>query len=189
MRKLYVGITGLAGAGKDYIADKMIEELEVEHFVWADKVPWALGVRKEIEEVLRTNVDALYEKPTSYEVRRLLQWWGTDFRRAQDPDYWVKKGIEAAEERYADVILFTDTRFPNEVDAIIDRNGLVFNIAAAPRVREERIGKTPKHASEELANRLPYDMRIWNNGLEGEGVPAMVATAVQLILDRKRGAR
>lgn len=168
-KQTFVGFTGYAGAGKDFVADAV--ELAIHRNVAVEKVPWARGVREEIEEAVLGYADGeggildrLYQKPTDTEmIRPLLQWWGTDFRREQDPDYWVKWGLKAASESDAHVILFTDTRFPNEVEAIQRAGGFVVNVCAHKSVREERIGKTPAHASEE-PERLPWDIRIWNNG-------------------------
>ena len=50
--------------------------------------------------------------------RTLLQWWGTDFRRAKDPEYWVKRLKTTLDNHNPDVALITDVRFPNELDAI-----------------------------------------------------------------------
>lgn len=49
-------------------------------------------------------------------VRHLLQWYGTDYRRDQDPDYWLtatKNTIESLAHNY-DVIIVSDVRFVNE---------------------------------------------------------------------------
>lgn len=46
--------------------------------------------------------------------RLLLQWWGTEYRRAGDEHYWVKaleKQIKNDDPQFA---LITDMRFPNE---------------------------------------------------------------------------
>ena len=53
------------------------------------------------------------------QVRRALQIWGTEFRRKQDPDYWVKKTLKRIKEEAPQVALITDMRFPNEV-AVVD---------------------------------------------------------------------
>lgn len=71
---------------------------------------------------------------TTLSVRRILQWWGTEYRRAQDPDYWTK-AWEAALTGLADRsthILVDDVRFHNEVD-VVQRNGGVL-------IRVERPG-------------------------------------------------
>lgn len=55
-------------------------------------------------------------------LRPLLQWWGTEYRRSQDPDYWVKKGVEAVQAALASgktCVVNDDTRFPNEANALI----------------------------------------------------------------------
>jgi hypothetical protein len=61
---------------------------------------------------------------TTLSVRRILQWWGTEYRRAQDPDYWTKAWEAAlAELKDRSVhILVDDVRFHNEVEAV-QRNG------------------------------------------------------------------
>ena len=46
--------------------------------------------------------------------RLLLQWWGTDYRRSQDEDYWVKQLKKVVEQDKPEFALITDFRFPNE---------------------------------------------------------------------------
>jgi len=75
--------------------------------------------------------------------RTLLQWWGTEFRRAQDPDYWVKKTMARISEENPEVALISDLRFPNEVEGIRAAGGYV--------VRVDRVGyvsDVPEHVSE-----------------------------------------
>jgi len=75
--------------------------------------------------------------------RTLLQWWGTEYRRAQDPDYWVKKTMARISEENPEVALISDLRFPNEVEGIRAAGGYV--------VRVDRVGyvsDVPEHVSE-----------------------------------------
>ncbi len=58
---------------------------------------------------------------------KLLQFWGTEFRRAQDPDYWVKKTF-ANIPKNADIVMITDVRFPNEADAVKQQGGYTVNV-------------------------------------------------------------
>lgn len=46
--------------------------------------------------------------------RALLQWWGTEFRRRQDPFYWVKKLRNQIRDEQPRVGLIGDMRFLNE---------------------------------------------------------------------------
>jgi len=47
--------------------------------------------------------------------RTLLQWWGTEYRRSINPDYWIKKLAKRIAEEKPEIALITDVRFPNEV--------------------------------------------------------------------------
>lgn len=55
-------------------------------------------------------------------LRAVLQYWGTEYRRAQDENYWFDKFVNAA--RYAlnegYTVVVDDARFPNERAAIKD---------------------------------------------------------------------
>lgn len=165
---LLVGFTGYAGAGKDFVADLIIDELQVINNIWVEKVGWANGVREEIQEVLAHGLflEPLWSKPTDTEViRPLLQWWGTELRRAQDPDYWVKWGLDKIRtEGLGEVVFMPDTRFKNEADAIRDAGGFIVRVEADEDVRYKRIGKTPSHESEAYAMTLVADFVVTNNG-------------------------
>jgi hypothetical protein len=64
--------------------------------------------------------------------RETMQLWGTQYRRAQDADYWVK--LARSRIRYAQFQLglqrfvITDCRFTNEVDALRAMGGQLWQI-------------------------------------------------------------
>lgn len=153
-----IGLSGRAGAGKSYVAWSLLRMLNY----WAIRGSFAAELRWEIEAALGLDQSAsvLWAKPTSPEVRRLLQWWGTDFRRAEDPDYWVKKAMARYEKAPLPVV-FDDVRFPNEADAIRANGGLLVRVLAPIEVREQRLGTLPpEHASETAMDYYPVDMHI-----------------------------
>jgi hypothetical protein len=167
----WVGLTGKMGAGKDFTLTAL-REMDI-RFV---RVSFADALRAEMTVKLNpTDPFLFYTKPYSEEVRRLLQWWGTDLRRADDPDYWVKKteqfGLKQAKlERWP---VFTDVRFPNEADMIKRNGGIIVRVLAPIEVRTERLGTIPpNHASETAMDDYPVDMHITsteeNSAYEGQ---------------------
>jgi len=156
-----LGLAGKAGAGKDHtyehIRDKHLDLdfLDGEALVVV-KVAYADGVREEIEDTLGADIEALWQKPYPDAIRRLLQWWGTELRRAEDPNYWVKKGMAEAKRLASGpnvhLVVITDVRFANEADVIREVGGRVYEVVASDDVRRERLGGQlpPAHASEEI---------------------------------------
>jgi hypothetical protein len=77
--------------------------------------------------------------------RTLLQWWGTEFRRSVNPDYWVNKVAQRIAEEKPEIALITDVRFMNEVN-FVRKYGEVIKIdrPSLPSLR----GAAGVHASE-----------------------------------------
>lgn len=150
---MIVGLTGRAGAGKDFTY-KWLESRDYNVI----RLAWADNLKHEIEEYLNGGhyLPALWEKPYPSEVRKLLQWWGTDLRRKENASYWIDK-MQAELAPYADggpyavgrAAVITDTRFPNEADAIRDMGGIIIAVWAPTATRQKRLGTLPpEHASE-----------------------------------------
>lgn len=91
--------------------------------------------------------------------RPLLQWWGTEYRRSIDTDYWVRQLAQRIELEKPQIALITDMRFPNEM-AFVKQYG--------ETVRVDRDGLPPStHASETaLADTSDED---WSIILENNG--------------------
>jgi len=76
-------------------------------------------------------------------VRQILQWYGTDYRRKQDPDYWTKRMQDQI--RKTPWCAIDDVRFPNEAKLISKLGGIVIAIEPFPGWRA---GPNANHLSE-----------------------------------------
>lgn len=77
----------------------------------------------------------LYPTEMDLSPRWILQQWGTAYRRAQDPLYWIKKADqfvqafkEVADPDSCGGIVNTSVRFPNEVEYVRSQGGSVWHI-------------------------------------------------------------
>lgn len=92
---------------------------------------------------------------------KLLQWWGTEFRRQQDPDYWVKQW-QAAINPKANIVITTDMRFFNEAAAIKTSGGYTVRVARlnADNSLFEDPSRDPQHRSEVELDDYNFDYNI-----------------------------
>jgi hypothetical protein len=92
---------------------------------------------------------------------KLLQWWGTEYRRTQDSNYWVK-AWKAAINPKAHIVLVTDMRFLNEAAAVKSLGGATvqvnrLNQDGTPFVDPSR---DADHRSETELDGYNYDHKI-----------------------------
>jgi hypothetical protein len=115
---------------------------------------------------------------TAVTVRRILQWWGTEYRRAQDPDYWTKawgRKVEQFDLAHLHVLV-DDVRFMNELNVIKEHGGLIVKI--------ERPGfdGANNHASEtSLDAYQAWDRVVVNDGTLAEFKVQIEQLAVMLM--------
>ena len=98
---------------------------------------------------------------TAVTVRRLLQWWGTEYRRAQDPDYWTKawgRKIEQYELSRRHVLV-DDVRFMNELNVIRAHGGLIVKIE-----RPGFLGANSHSSETSLDSFTDWDAIVVNDG-------------------------
>lgn len=147
---MIIGISAKMGCGKTTLADYIIEELPFKRKAFADILkqecsetygyPLEWNYTGEGKHQL-ISLNVLPKQPMS--VREILQWHGTDFRREQDWNYWVKlmdKEIKEDED-----IIIDDVRFENEADFVKKRNGLLIRLEPYPGWKPE---KYSNHVSE-----------------------------------------
>src|SRR5665213_1086744 len=102
---------------------------------------------------------------------KLLVWWGTEYRRAQDLDYWVKRAFESIPAG-TNIAVITDVRFKNEAAAIKAKGGHLIEVVrlnqdGARYYSEDR----PKdHESETELDSYNWDFHIQSktSALTGE---------------------
>ncbi|HXQ34297.1 MAG TPA: hypothetical protein VN843_09810 [Anaerolineales bacterium] len=96
----------------------------------------------------------------------LLQWWGTDLRRVEfGENYWVDKTVAQIKKENPDVALITDTRFPNEAQAVKDLGGYTFNVTRLNADGSLFIApdRPANHVSETALDGWAWDLKIVNS--------------------------
>lgn len=159
-------MSGKMAAGKDTIGDALSELLTKEYSKTIQNVSFGGLIRQEIDdtlsyyknvdkkeslEVLNDNlkdVETLYSIikdqsafVRSEESRKALQFWGTEVRRKQDPNYWINRMFEYVINTISEnvSINITDARFPNEVDLVEDLGGKVIRLEISRDLQKVRI--------------------------------------------------
>lgn len=137
---IVVGIAGKIGAGKDAVAARLVQRWGFTIVRMADALKDEVVARFPL--TLRAIFHATYgqpwRQPTTAElrhevrvtkppiIRELLQEFGTEVRRADDPDYWVKRWAEAA--TIFPRVVVPDVRFPNEAAAVLAQGGVCWRV-------------------------------------------------------------
>lgn len=168
-----IGLTGLAGTGKDTVR-AILEEHDFVGFAFADPI------RSMIRELLcSADIDPICMdwrelkelpiaqlssdgKPVSY--RMLAQTLGTEWARAIQPDFWLRiaqaymDGIRGMTFGPMPNFVISDVRFPNEADWIRAQGGVIW------RVVRPGVAPVRDHASESEIENISCDKIILNIG-------------------------
>lgn len=132
-----VGISGKIGTGKTYLADLLVKAFHP----LGMRISFADPVKREVAEAYNIPLEDCYSaegkatvvKGYGKTVREILQWWGTDYRRAADPDYWTKAmGYTLDRITAADLVVIDDVRFPDEARFVLDRGGFLARLDPFP---------------------------------------------------------
>jgi len=165
---MIIGVCGLIGAGKDTIADYLvnIHQFRRESFAntLKDAVASVFGWDRELLEGRTKHSRAWREQVDPWWAERLgmpdltprwvLQYWGTEVvRKSFHDDTWIAS-VENKLRKSEDDVVISDCRFPNEIAAIKRAGGIV--------VRVQRGSDPEWYRFAELVNRGPERNIQWS---------------------------
>lgn len=106
-------------------------------------------------------------------LRHMLQFYGTEYRRNQDPLYWVYQLSRRIHAEKPDWALIADMRFLNEFYWVKGESGITVNVqrVGAPPLQ---LANYPEHVSETALDFAPYDYLI-----SAESVPKLQRSAIE----------
>ncbi len=152
-----VGICGLAGSGKDTLAEMLAEELGLQHYSFAEPIKRMLYAGLGISK--NTNKDEIIQK-FGITYRKLLQTLGTEWGRDLiHLDIWI---ILARNRLASTKAIISDVRFTNEASWIRDQGYLVH----LDRPNQQIIAEY-EHSSEKQIIPSITDLYIINDGSIG----------------------
>jgi hypothetical protein len=148
-----IGIAGPAGAGKDTLADALVEAYGFHKYSLAAPIKHALNAMFGWQMSFWDNRE-WKERPVpglGLSPRRLAQTMGTEWGRALDPDFWLNRAKmewdayrSIAPESFGPMpgMVIPDIRFVNEATWVIANKGIVV------RINRPGAGTIEQHSSE-----------------------------------------
>jgi len=167
---IVVGLGYRMQAGKDSVADVLVRRYGFVRRGFADalkdevldRLPRTLGAYLDLaglEDTVALRRSLMYVlKPPL--VRALLQEYGTEVRRADDPRYWVKKVAGWVDDCRPQRLVVPDVRFWNEVVFVRALGGRYVRVDR-PRVE---LAALDTHASEFELDGVEPDYTVRNDG-------------------------
>ena len=142
---MIIGVCGLIGAGKDTIADYLVNIHEFRRDSFAATLKDACAAvfgwdrvmlegRTKSSREWREQRDEWWSQRLGREItpRHILQYWGTEVcRRGFHDDIWIAS-LENKLRTAQDDVVISDCRFPNEIAAIRAQGGAVIRVKRGP---------------------------------------------------------
>ena len=158
---IIIGISGKKQSGKDECCNVILEVCK-EKGLLAKRIAFADALKSDICQMCL--VSPAYLEANKHMFRLIMQGYGTDFKRTQYPDYWVKRWSANVYEAYVKheikVLIVPDIRFENEFKKIRSSNGILI------RVKRKSID-TDSHVSETEMDKIQdsqFNFTIENYG-------------------------
>ena len=122
-----VAVIGPMRSGKDTVGEYLVTRHKYVRLAFADAIKQEVADTVSNADNRLWTVDDINDQKTRF--RPLLQWWGTEFRRHDNPNYWVNK----LEERIFPLsshfrLVVTDARFVNELQMLKRRDFVVIRL-------------------------------------------------------------
>jgi ribose 1,5-bisphosphokinase PhnN len=164
-KSILIGLAGPAGAGKDTVADYLVEKHSFQKLSFAGPLKAMLAAGGMPEPQDRA-LKELAIPGFDFSWRQAAQSLGTEWGRELDPDLWIK----LVEKRIASIdnvlssrgsrIVLSDVRFVNEAEMINRMGGSVVHILG----RQADLGLAASHVSEAKLMIEDQDLIIDNRG-------------------------
>ena len=137
---MIIGLCGFKGSGKSEAAKYIAENYKFKRVNFKDALveevkerfpDLVLAIIHTMDKVAYDGTNAwtfeslVQKKPAL--MRALLQNYGTEVRRTDDKDYWVKQWIHKVKETKGNIVT-DDVRFYNELSALTEENGVLIRI-------------------------------------------------------------
>ena len=113
-----------------YLTRRETKEHPISALALARCLDTAFVGRMLIQHQLQHNTQLDMDAPRS--PRQIMQWWGTEYRRAAQPGYWVSKAAQHIHWLHkalsARLIVITDVRFEDEAQLVRNLGGQIWQI-------------------------------------------------------------
>ncbi len=179
-----IAISGKYDTGKDTLVNGLVQ-----HYGACVHLKFADGLKEAVAAILHMPVENMYTTQGkscvvpwlgdgTITVGRMQQLVGTILREQIDYDIWVAPVIAQAQDAPRGcMVLISDCRFPNELQAVHRADGIVIRLERCA-AQQNANGRDPHHISETaLDDCNEFDLVIHNNGT----VQEMIAKAVEFI--------
>lgn len=151
------------GSGKTTLAGLMSQELKSRGYT--PVIQKFAQPLYDMQEYIYNRVGRSIPQPKD---RKLLQWLGTEWGRSLDKDIWINLfELDARNTLFFNddkIIICDDVRFDNEADIISKLGGVIIEIIASDKVKDQRLLRVNTgHASENGIDPIKIDITIKNN--------------------------
>ena len=126
----YVGIGHKARQGKTLLAEAMVEASggKIKTYALAEELKQYCAAHHEELFKKYPEVPKLKKEDPIYGYVAMLQHYGTNVVRAENPNHWVEVLEQKIEAEQPEVALITDIRFPNEAALVRNKEGLLLRL-------------------------------------------------------------